>query len=90
MNAHTQKSKENDIGLLPVVPSRGSRSDDHVITRRSNTNPLYLDTHELLDVLDVLPRLTGQVVVALRTSGRLLPPLHSVVVNLNLSQDVRV
>jgi hypothetical protein len=34
--------------------------------------------------------LTGQVIITLRTSRRLLPPLHSVVVNLNLSQDIRV
>ena len=72
-NAHTQKIKEVDIGSLLVVPSRGSRSDDHMITRRSNTNPLNLNTNELLDVLDVRSRLAGQVVVALCTSGRLLP-----------------
>lgn len=90
MNARTQKTEKDNIGLLPVVPSRGSRSNDHVITRRSNTNPLNLDTDELLDVLNVLPCLTGQVVVALGTSGRLLPPLHGVVFDLNLSQNINV
>lgn len=73
-----------------MVPSRGSRSGDHVITRRSNTNPLNLDTDELLDELNVRPRLAGQVVVALRASGRLLPAGHGLVVNLDLSQDVGV
>lgn len=73
-----------------MVPSRGSRSDDHVITRRSNTNPLDLHSDELLDELDVLPRLAGQVVVALCAGGRLLPPRQSLVVDLYLSQHIRV
>jgi hypothetical protein len=73
-----------------VVPSRGSRSDDHVITRRSNANPLDGNANELLDELNVLPCLTGQVVVALRASGRLLPPRQSLVVNLYLGQHIGV
>jgi hypothetical protein len=73
-----------------VVPSRGSRSDDHVITRRSNANPLDGNANELLDELNVLPSLAGQVVVALRAGGRLLPPRHGLVVNLYLGQHIGV
>lgn len=78
------------MGLLPVVPSRGSRSYDHVITRRSNANPLDLDANELLNVLDVLPCLAGQVVVALRAGGGLLPSGQGLVVDLDLGQHIGI
>lgn len=61
-----------------------------MITGRSDTDPLNLDTNELLDILNVRPCLLRKVVVALCASSGLFPPRKSLVVNLNFSQHLRV
>lgn len=61
-----------------------------MVTRRPNTNPLNLDTHELLNILNVLPGLARKVIVALRAGSRLLPAGQGHVIDLNLGQHVGV
>ena len=61
-----------------------------MISRWANPNPFNLDTNEVLDILNVFPRLVGQVVIALRASCRLLPSREGFIVDLDLCQHLRV
>jgi hypothetical protein len=57
-----------------------------MVPRRPDTDPLDLHPYKLLNILNVAPRLVGQIIVALRTSCRLLPARQRLVVYLNLRQ----
>ena len=61
-----------------------------MVSCRANANPLDLHSDKLLNVLDVVPRLDGQVVVARYTSCRLFPARQRVVLYFNLAKYLGV
>ena len=61
-----------------------------MVSCRANANPLDLYSDKLLNVLNVTPRLDGQVVVARYTSCRLLPARQRVVLYFDLGKYVGV
>lgn len=58
-----------------------------MVARRTNSDPLDLDANELFNVLDVTPRLVGQIVVVLRAGGWLFPARQRLIVHLDLRQQ---
>jgi hypothetical protein len=66
------------------------RPGNHVFPRRSNTNPFDLDTHKLLNIFNISPRLVWQVVPVGNARRRLLPARQGVVVYLDLGKYLGV
>jgi hypothetical protein len=55
-----------------------------------DSNPLDLDTHKLLNKLNILPRISRQIIPSPAPRGRLLPAGESLVHGLGLGQGFRV
>lgn len=66
------------------------KSLNHSFTVGAGANPLDLDSDEILDIIEVISCLLGEIVVGLRVSGRLVPSGHLVVDNLSAVEDVEI
>lgn len=71
----------NDLPRIHLTLLPGN----HMFPRWTNTNPLNLDAHKLLDKLNILPRLDWQIIKARSARSRLLPARHRLVVHLHLT-----